>query len=142
MCGLSPTAKAPPEAYSPEMGQRTYQALYDAAAQALKAGTAVIADAVFARPEERAAIEAVAAACGVPVLGLWLEARPEVAAQRIETRRNNASDATVAVLAQQQTYSLGEICWQRLDSSGSREDTDAVALAAVSAFLNTGPESQ
>ena len=34
----------------------------------------MIADAVYGDPEQRAAIEAVAAARGVPFAGIWLEA--------------------------------------------------------------------
>ena len=42
--------------YSEAISRRTYEAVYDEARRALAAGPSVIADAVFARPEEREAI--------------------------------------------------------------------------------------
>ncbi len=119
------------EGYSAEMTERTYKALYDEVAQALAAGQAVVADAVFARPEQRQAIAEVAQRAGVPFTGLWLESRPEVAAGRIFGRRRNVSDATVEVLHQQLTYDLGDIAWRRIESSGGKGETVAVARRAL-----------
>ncbi|MDA8232266.1 MAG: AAA family ATPase [Magnetospirillum sp.] len=106
-----------PEGYAPEVTERTYRSLFDTCAMLLKAGSSVVADAVFARPEQRAAIERVAAAAGVPFAGLWLEAPEDVAAARIGGRTGDASDATVEVLARQRQYDLGPIAWKRLDTS-------------------------
>ncbi len=131
LMGVAPETRLPPEGYTPEMTERTYQALYQQAAQALASGHGVIADAVFARPEQRAAIEAVARDAGTPFDGLWLEADAETMRQRVAARRNNASDATVAVLDQQLDYDLGAMTWNRIDSSGSKEDTFANARIAV-----------
>ena len=55
--------------------------------------TAALLDAVFLRPEERAAAEALAARMAAPFTGLWLQALPEVMAQRIDARTGDASDA-------------------------------------------------
>ena len=127
LMGVGLAQRLGPEGYRPEVGERTYRTLCDTAADLLRDGRSVIADAVFARPEQRAAIEAVAIAAGTRFDGLWLEAAPEVAAARIERRVNDASDATVAVRESQQTYQLGEIAWHRLDT-GRRED-DSLAVA-------------
>lgn len=109
--------------YSEEMGRRTYQAVYDEAGEALAAGRSVIADAVFARPEERAAIAGIAADAGVPFHGLWLDADPHLLEERVTGRRNNVSDATAEVVRMQLAYDLGDIDWPRLDSSGAETDT-------------------
>jgi hypothetical protein len=113
------------------MTDRTYQALLDDAERALTAGHSVVADAVFARPEQRQAIEAVARRLGVPFDGLWLQADPELMRQRIETRRANASDATAEVLEQQLAYDLGAMAWPRIDASGPKAETLANAKAAL-----------
>lgn len=112
-----------PEGYTPEISARTYQALAETCAMLLKAGHPVVADAVFSKPAERAAIELVAKDCGVPFDGLWLEAPPELARQRIQTRKANVSDATVAVLERQLSYDLGEIGWHRIDSGQPKDKT-------------------
>ncbi len=120
-----------PEGYSAAMTRRTYDRLYEEAAAALAAGHAVVADAVFARADERQAIARVAAAAGVPFDGLWLEAPPEVMRARVAGRRGNASDATVAVLERQLALDLGAMTWRRIDSSGPREATLARARRAL-----------
>jgi predicted kinase len=90
---------------------------------ALRAGRAVIVDAVSARPEQRAALSELAARLDVPFTGLWLEADAGDLRRRIEGRRNNASDATAEVLGRQLDYDLGTIDWIRIDSSGDKEHT-------------------
>ena len=88
----------------------------------------MILDAVFLRPEERAAAEAVARDIGVGFQGLWLEAAPEAMAARIEDRRHDASDATVEILKRQLTLPTGPMSWRRLDAGGPPA---AVLAAAV-----------
>lgn len=142
LAGVAPTDRLPQSAYTPAMSERTYATLYADAATALRAGHAVIADAVFAKPAERAAIERVAADAGVPFAGLWLEARPDVAARRIAGRSGNASDATVEVLTKQLSYDLGDITWTRVDSSGSKAATDRAARAALDAAFSDRETSE
>lgn len=112
--------KLGPEGYTPEMGERTYQALYETCRQVLRAGHAAVADAVFAKPEQRDAIERVAREAGVPFKGLWLFTPPDLAASRIRTRRANVSDATVEVLERQLSYDLGNITWPQVQTGGSK----------------------
>lgn len=109
--------------YSAEATEQTYDALYATAAEALSGGRSVVADAVFARPDQRRRIEEIATRAGCPFHGFWLKAPPDVMAARIVGRGRNASDATPAVLTRQLAYDLGEIAWSHIDSSGSKEQT-------------------
>ncbi|MBK8176129.1 MAG: AAA family ATPase [Rhodospirillales bacterium] len=115
--------------YSEAMGRRTYEAVFDEARRALAAGCPVIADAVFARPEERAAIAEVARLAGVAFHGIWLNAASGLLEQRVAGRRNNVSDATPEVVRLQLAYDLGDIDWWRLDSSGDATQTLDAACA-------------
>jgi aminoglycoside phosphotransferase family enzyme/predicted kinase len=111
--GRAPLEKLPPEAYAPGQSDRVYGALLDAARDALAAGRAVVLDAAFLRPEERAAAEALAREAGVPFEGLWLEATPDVLRARVAARTGDASDADVAVLERQLAFDVGEISWTK-----------------------------
>ncbi|NKD87406.1 AAA family ATPase [Haematospirillum sp. 15-248] len=128
-----PYEHLPPSAYTGEMSRKTYDTLYDDCRRVIADGLPVLADAVFAKQEERERIEALAHELGVPFIGLWLEADPEIAATRIENRKRTPSDATVEVLHKQLAWNVGEVRWTRIDSSGSKEVTDAIALDAVRA---------
>lgn len=131
IAGVHPLDKLGPEGYSAEMTEKTYQAVYDEARSVLATGHSVVADCVFSKPEERAAIEAVALEFEAPFTGLWLEAAPDIMAARVTERTQNASDADAEVVKMQLNYDLGDITWNRVDSSASRADTDAEALAIV-----------
>ena len=115
------------------MTRRVYDTMRDRARTILAAGDAVIADAVYARPEERAALEAVAREAGVPFVGLWLEAPAAALEERIAERTGDASDATVAVLRRQRDYDLGTVDWHRIDAGGAPGTTleKARSLAAA-----------
>lgn len=123
--------KLGPEGYTPEVTERTYRMLYDTCAALLADGYPVVADAVFARPEQRAAIERVARDAGARFDGLWLEAPPELSAARILERKANVSDATPKVLEAQLAYDLGAITWTRIDSSPPKDVTLAAGRAAL-----------
>ena len=79
----------------------------------LAAGCAVVADAVFLRPEDRGGAEKVAEDAGATFEGVWLESTPEVLRERLAGRRNDASDADAKVLAAQLTADPGAIEWRR-----------------------------
>ena len=99
--------------YTAEASARVYAATLERAERVLRAGHCAILDAVFARPEERDAAEALAQRVGVPFEGVWLDVPKEVAQARIAGRRGDASDATPAVVERQFGYDLGEITWRR-----------------------------
>lgn len=123
--------------YSSEMNERTYQAVFEECSQVLAAGQSVIADAVFADPEERKAIERVAVEAGVPFHGLWLETSPEVMQERVTRRTRNVSDANAWVVRLQLQYDPGELTWTRFDTSGSREETMAEAARILGLRLES-----
>ncbi|MFO1154119.1 MAG: AAA family ATPase [Rhodospirillales bacterium] len=131
LAGVGFNTRLAPALYGDAMTRKTYEAVYAEAKAALAAGYAVIADAVFGKPEERAAIAHVAEEAGVPFHGLWLQAPPGVLEERVTRRRMNASDATAEVVRLQLFYDLGPIDWPRLNT---QDATDAV-LADVCARL-------
>jgi aminoglycoside phosphotransferase family enzyme/predicted kinase len=131
LAGVALGTRLGPCDYSREMSRRTYRAVYDEARLALAAGRSVIADAVFARPDEREAIARVAAEAGVPFRGIWLDAAPRVLQRRVAGRRDNVSDATAEVVRLQLEYDLGAIDWPRLDSSSEGDETLRAACAVL-----------
>lgn len=123
LMGVSPETRLPPSAYGEAVTETVYGLMMEQAEQALRAGQAVIVDAVSARPEQRGALSELAGRLGLPFTGLWLEAEAGDLRRRIAGRRNNASDATVEVLERQLDYDLGAMDWRRIDSSGNKEQT-------------------
>lgn len=113
--------------YAPAKSAMTYATLETLAQSALRAGQAVIVDAVFAREDERRAMHAIAEAAGVPFVGLWLEAPREVLERRLTSRRGDVSDADVAVLHKQLTYDIGHMTWHHIDAGGDLATTLAAA---------------
>jgi uncharacterized protein len=129
MHGIAETERLPASAYTAEVTREVYERLSAAAERALRAGRAVIVDAVFARAGERAAIEAVARICQVPFRGLFLLAQLTVRLERIEARRGDASDADARVVEEQESYDLGTIGWSPIDAGGAADTVLAAALA-------------
>ena len=111
--GRQPLERLPPEAYAPGQSERVYAALFEAARHALAAGCAVVLDAAFLRPHERAAAQALGAECEVPFEGVWMTAPPETLRARIAARTDDASDADLRVLEGQLAMDVGEIAWRR-----------------------------
>ncbi|PWB60033.1 MAG: DNA-binding protein [Bradyrhizobiaceae bacterium] len=125
--GLAETERLPAEAYRSEVGARLYATLTEKARRVLAAGHSAIVDAVFARPEERAAIAAVSPAFH----GLFLTADLATRVARVGGRAGDASDADAAVARRQESYDLGALDWTRVDAGGSPEETRARAMAAL-----------
>ena len=91
----------------------------------------VIVDAVFARPEERAAIAEAAKTARLPLQGLFLTADTATRLGRVGGRVRDASDADAAVAQAQERYELGHLEWAMVDASGTPEATLARAKAAL-----------
>jgi aminoglycoside phosphotransferase family enzyme/predicted kinase len=129
--GAAPEQRLLPEAYSAEATRRVYETLGLEAKAAIGAGCGVIIDAVSAKLEERAAFAAVAETIGVPFDGIWLEAPPEVLKRRVAARKNDASDADLAVLERQLGYDLGDLDWRGVVAGASPEVVADAALQAI-----------
>jgi predicted kinase len=97
----------------------------------LAAGQAVIVDAVMLDPADRAQVEELARAQAVPFDGLWLDAPPKALTDRVAARRDDASDATAAVVEAQLRVDRGTLTWHRIDSAGDPDQVAAAARAAL-----------
>jgi aminoglycoside phosphotransferase family enzyme/predicted kinase len=121
IAGVALDARLDATAYTAARNAQVYATMLGLAQAALGAGQAVIADAVFAREDERAAVEAIAAELSLPFVGLWLDAPAATLQARLGRRRDDVSDADAAVLRKQLTYDLGHINWHRLDADQTTE---------------------
>ena len=134
LLGRQPTERLPADAYLPALTERVFGALAGRAGRALAAGSAVIADAVFGEPSQRARIAAAAAAAGVPFTGLWLEAPEPVMEARVAARTGDASDADPSVVRRQAgtvrapTAAEG---WTTIPAGGPAAATLAAARAVL-----------
>jgi aminoglycoside phosphotransferase family enzyme/predicted kinase len=133
--GAAPETRLPAAAYTPEITRRVYDALGEKAAVALAAGYTAIVDAVSLAPEERRSFAEIARKAGVPFCGLWLDADAETMKGRVRDRRDDASDATADVLAQQLREDPGPLDWVRVDAGGGAEECLAAARRALAAAV-------
>jgi uncharacterized protein len=132
--GVAPETRLPPSAYDTATNRQVYEKLCRAAAAALRDGYGAIADAVFLDPAERAAIARVAAEAGVPFIGLWLDAAPDLLRRRLDARTNDASDADRRVLAVQLGREIGPLNWRRI----AADRPLAAILVAARRAIGTG----
>jgi uncharacterized protein len=128
---VAETDHLPPSAYRPEVTSRVYGILNDKAGRVVRAGHSVILDAVFAKPEERAAAEHVTADAGAGFRGFFLVARLDTRLERVGTRKPDASDADAAVARKQEDFDIGAISWRIIDASGRPDETLNKARAAL-----------
>lgn len=119
LLGVGPLDRLGPEGYAPEVSRRVYALVAERARQVIATGHSAIVDAVYARPDERDAIERHAADAGVPFLGLWLEAPEAVLIARAAGRRLDVSDADADVIRRQTHLDPGPIAWRRIDAAGT-----------------------
>jgi predicted kinase len=129
--GVAETEHLPADAYRAEESGKVYTIVADKAVAVIGAHHSAIVDAVFAKPEERVAIAAIAASANVVFRGLFLVADLQTRLNRVGARGLDASDANAAVALQQETFALGRIDWNEIDASGSLPDTLARARAAI-----------
>jgi uncharacterized protein len=125
------TQRLPAEAYQPEVAAKVYALLNEKAGRIARAGYSVVVDAVFAKPSERAAIEATARQAGAKFLGVFLTADLATRLRRIGGRGPDASDADAAVAEQQERYEMGNLNWTAIDAAGTPAATLERARALV-----------
>ena len=132
LAGAGPVDRLPPETYTAEFYARVYETLFETARALLKAGHAVVLDATFTEPALRAKAEALAADCGVPFHGAWLEAPTEVLEARVSGRIGDASDATLAVLHDQiARHGGGTVGWPKVDATRATDKAAGAWLAGL-----------
>lgn len=134
--GVSEFQRLPPECYSIDATKRVYDSLACKAGRVIAAGHSAIVDAVYARAEERDAIENIAAKEHVTFQALFLTADLNIRLARVSERAGDASDANRSVVLQQAQYDLGKLEWPLIDASGSPEQTLTMAeekLSTISA---------
>ena len=121
LAGVLPETALPRDAYTPANSAAVYDELERLANQTLQAGQAVIADAVYAKLEERNSVGRLARQRGVKFDGIWLEAPLDLVKERLDARVDDASDADTAVAEIQASYDLEVIAWHRVSTKGSRK---------------------
>jgi predicted kinase len=129
--GKAETQTLPPDAYTPDITAKIYDIVAARAARIARTGHAAIADAVFAKADERNAIAATAQAADVAFTGLMLMADVETRIARVSKRTGDASDADAAIALRQEQYELGPIDWIIIDANGTPDDTLARACKAL-----------
>jgi predicted kinase len=117
LAGVPALTRLEAGAYSSSMSDRVYATMASEAASVLGRGQSVVVDAVFARPAERQAIERTAADAHVPLIGVWLDAPEATLIERVQSRRDDASDAGAEVVRMQRAGETGPIEWPRIDAS-------------------------
>ena len=132
LAGVGPLDRLPRESYTAKTSAKVYDEMLRLARRILAAGHSVVLDAVFLKPEERAAAEVVAAELGAPFRGVWLEGHPDQLRGRLAERTGDASDAGPAVLAEQLGRDPGPMAWEKLDAG----EADAVAARVIGGAKN------
>jgi len=131
--GVPPDETLPARAYDARVSPLVYAGCRKRAAWTLQAGRSAIVDAVHAKPEERDAVAALAAAHGADFTGLWLEAPVDVLRARVAMRQGDVSDATPSVVGEQAQYDLGAVGFARVDASVGIDAVATACLACISA---------
>lgn len=129
--GVSDEVPLPEAAYTADVTRKVYDVLCSRAEEILANSHSVIADAVYGTSEERKGIVDMAHRMGVSFHPIWLDAPLAILERRVAARRNDASDATVAVLHRQQIAVTPPADWINVDAGGMPEDTVQRTCAAL-----------
>lgn len=113
---VSANTRLPDEAYRSEISEKVYSLQSSEAAAIVALGHAVVAEAVFDREVDRERIANGARMANLPFAGVWLDAPTDLLLERVDARRNDASDATADVV--------------RLQAMRQREPTDWIEICA------------
>ncbi|HYZ23802.1 MAG TPA: AAA family ATPase, partial [Rhodopila sp.] len=124
--GARPEERLGANAYTDEANARTNAALIAQVVEAAGHGHSVIADSTFLAAEMRTELEAAVGRAGVAFTGVWLHAPLAVLAERIQSRRRDASDATVEVLERAASRDDGGGWWHKVDASDAGRAREAI----------------
>lgn len=133
---VSPLTRLPPQAYAADVSARVYAEQRHQTSQLLGSGVAVVADAVFSKPEGRDAIAACAADAGVPFAGIWLDVPARRLLERVAARVNDPSDADGAVVQRQLQNDVGPMNWHRVSGEGTPAEVAEAVLRHISGCLS------
>lgn len=122
LLGADPMEHLGDRAYTKEVSERVYKEIFARAAEIVRAGHSVVLDAVFLRPDERAAAAAAGQQNGAAFAAVWLQAPQEVLEYRIEGRQNDPSDATIGILHKQMGTGTGMIEWPIIEANGEADE--------------------
>jgi aminoglycoside phosphotransferase family enzyme/predicted kinase len=120
---VNETDRLPANAYRPQITAQIYETLAERTSHILVQGHSVVVDAVFARKEERAAIQTAAHRRNIRFVGFFLETDLATRQSRIRRRDSDASDATPEIARLQEQYDIGAVTWDIIDASGTPEQT-------------------
>ena len=100
--GYRASAQTGSRLYTSQASLKTYQHLKKLAKAVLEAGFPVIIDAAFLNSGQRELFRQLAAECDIPFHIIAFQASDDELCRRIKQRQNDASEATITVLHQQQ----------------------------------------
>jgi len=123
LSGVDQVTALPRASYTLESSNRVYQVMFERSAHVLAQGVSVILDAAFLKPNERGAVADIARRAGVAMCGLFLSADLDTRLSRVAARRNDASDANVDVVREQDRIDTGTIDWDIVNASGTPAET-------------------
>jgi hypothetical protein len=129
--GVAPEQVLPDDAYTEVVSTRVMATLVHDACAGAAGGHAVIADATFMNAADREDLENAARARDIPFAGVWLHADAAELERRIDARRNDASDADLAVLRNALKKNVGFVGWTFIDATNQAE-----AVRNVDAILD------
>ncbi|MEO0750580.1 MAG: AAA family ATPase [Pseudomonadota bacterium] len=132
LAGVPLLTKLPADHYDCASSAATYDEIRARASVCLHAGMSVLLDAVFADPEERERIAEMSGEFGVPFRPVWLDVSQGERCHRVADRRNDASDADVAVVVAQSKKDCGHISWPVVQADGPYAETLEHARTALS----------
>lgn len=139
--GVDETQSLPAQAYTPDITAKIYGIVAASAARIAQTGHAAIADAVFAKADERSLIASTAQAADVAFTGLMLVADVETRIARVSRRTGDASDADAAIALRQEQYEMGPIDWIIIDANGAPDETLARARNALNEIDSPPPHA-
>jgi len=131
MLGVDESVRLTAESYSEAVTARVYGEMAGRAGLALDCRHAVICDGVYARAEQRRAIEAIARQAHMPFTGLWLVADQQTQLARVVDRVGDASDATADIVRRQAAYDIGEMTWEIIPANGPPGEVAAIARRLI-----------